>query len=299
MTNTRTFYLEVDESLIPLTKSKRKGFNSIQMSNGMFFNTKARLSGSQTIQFSYAVEAQKFIMEAIKAEIRSLQRFWYTMSPRYFNRRTHGMYYYGTTQTARPHGFLRSTASFRKEFTHRKPQFKGRQRTGQLRRALIPKEVNINGAILYVRPCYASTGHSIDYVNILITGASAKWGTPYNPLLDRRVKSPHGIWRGISPRYWAMWQAVFQKRVRESNARLNVKIEKYLIANKIMEKRDIKRVSAASSKQKDIKRIQEEGITRKTKTTTFKPGYNKSRNYDYDLKGPYKGANAIYRNFIQ
>jgi hypothetical protein len=118
-------------------------------------------------------------------------------------------------------------------------------------------------------------------------------------MLDRRVKSPHGIWRGISPRYWAMWQAVFEKRIRESNARLNSKIEKYLIANKIMEKRDIKRSYAVSSKQKDIKRIQEEGTIRKTKTTTFKPGYNKSRNYDYDLKGPYKGANAIYRNFIQ
>ena len=276
--NTRVFYLFVDESLVPFTKSPRKGYTSIQLSNGTFFNTRSRLAGSQLVQYSYAAESERFINEALQVEIKNLQQFWYTNIPRYFNRRSFGRYF--------PNQMLRSTHSFRKEFTNR-PQYRGRGRTGQLRRALIPKNTTLYGTQLYVRPCYAATGHNVDYVNILLKGALPRWGHPYVPSLDRRIKRDKGLWRGITNRYWAEWQVVFERKLNECNIRLNAKIEKYMLENKILQRQDIKRVSAASSKQKNITNIQEQTTTRKSRTTVYKSGYNTTRSNEYWSAGPY------------
>ena len=60
-----------------------------------------------------------------------------------------------------------------------------------------------------------------------------------------------------------------------------------MLENKILERKDIKHVSAASSKQKEITSIQGQAVTRKSRTTTYKSGYNTTRSNEYWSAGPY------------
>jgi len=246
MPNKRSFTLSVDPSIIPITREKKKGYNAIQLNNGMYFNTRAQLTGSQIVQLTYLQNIEKFIKDQINVESRKLQQFWYQNVNKYFNRRAYGMFYYRGNRS----GLLGSTRRFRGKYSNRQ-QYRRREHTGQLKRALTIRSKNLYGCELYVRPCYAKSGKPVDYVNILINGAGPK-PKPYIPRLDKRINIPGKMWRGISRSYWAIWQSVFEKQVNQANIRLNTKIENYLIANKILERKDIKRVSAGARKTKDI-----------------------------------------------
>jgi hypothetical protein len=261
---TRTFVIQLNESIVPFTKYKKKGFNGFQLSNGLWFNTRARITGSQIVQMEHARNLERMINELINGEARKLQNFWFTHVNKYFNRRSLGMHYYRGSRS----GLIASTRSFRGRYTRRQ-QFKRREHTGQLRRALIIKNKSLFGCELFVRPCYAKTGSPVDYVNILMRGARAK-PKPYIPILDKRINIPGRYWRGISSSYWAIWQAVFEKQVKAANTRINQRIEQYVISNKIIEKTDIRRARDVSPLQKKVTTIRKEAAIRPTTSTYIK-----------------------------
>lgn len=300
ITPTRTFMLVVDESLNPFTKEPKVSdryhrYTSIQLKDGRWFNTTARKDATQAIYFSYARLIDKTIKEMVQAEARKLQNYWHAKVPQYFNRRSYGMFFSKKGYGRRTYKYKRQSRSVRsvkgvytgkfkngpfitgphddflyrtrgspipKKYTNRQ-QFAGRHRTGQLRRALEVKNLSVSGCTLHVKPCYASTGRRVDYVKILMYGASGRYGHPYVPEFDRRIKARNGYWRGISDMYWKRWQLDFQKKVREANVRLHNRISEYLVKMKVLEKRDINRVYRRSKAQKDINIEQKKKRTRK------------------------------------
>lgn len=250
--STRTFYLSVNPWITPITRQKIKGYNGLQLNDGSWFNISARIPGSQIVQIEYLRNYEKFVNDLLIGEARRLQQFWYQNVNKYFNRRAFGMYYYRGGRG----GFLGASRRFRKKYTNRS-QYRKREHTGQLKRALIVKSKSNSMVELYVRPCYAKTGRPVDYVNILIRGATPKTN-PYIPVLDKRVNKPGSYWHGISPAYWAMWQAVFEKQITNANNRINNRIREYIISKKIMEARDMGRAARVSKVKKDITTLSEE-----------------------------------------
>jgi hypothetical protein len=83
------------------------------------------------------------------------------------------------------------------------------------------------GARLFVYPCYSHGDYSSeDYVTFLIAGASMRAGNHYVPSLNKRVKG--GLWGGISASYWTRWQIVFNREVKNTQKRLNIRITEYV-----------------------------------------------------------------------
>lgn len=265
---TRSFFISINESLSPFTKEKRKGFTSFQMGNGLWFNTKARLEQSQAVQLEVAKAVEKYINDLIVAESRKLQQFWYNNTPKYFNRRSLGMYYYRGNRG----GLISSARRFRGKYKN-KQQYPRRQSSGQLRRALVVKNKNQYGCELYVTPCISRNGKPVDYVTILMNGAPSG-PNPYIPILDKRIRIPGKFWRGIPKAYWAMWQAVFEKQVNEANKRINAKVEQYLLKIKVIEKQDIRRALTGVKKEKTITEIRREQASRPL-VTNFKTDVDK------------------------
>ncbi|MFA5760466.1 MAG: hypothetical protein WC877_01735 [Dehalococcoidales bacterium] len=279
MSPTRTFKLEINPGILPFTKEKMKGYSGIQLSNGTWFNTKARVPGSQMVQVEYLRNFEKYIKDAIIVESRRLIQFWYTNINKYFNRRAYGMYYYRGNKG----GLLSATRRFRGRYSN-KQQYRRREHTGQLKRALVLKEHNLTSATLYVKPCYAKSGHPVDYVNILMNGATAR-PKPYIPVLDKRINIPGKYWRGISRSYWATWQAVFDKQVNAANTRLNRKIEQYVIDKKIMERKDMRKARQSSKITKEIVNIREKEASRPApKSAKFQPSAFGTKRYNDLLK---------------
>ena len=270
--STRTFILTVNEGILPISRQKKPGFNAIQRRDGTYFNTKARIVGSQMVQMEYMTNFDKFINDAITTEARHLQQFWYNNVNKYFNRRAFGMYYYHSNTA-----LLFSIRRFRGKYSNRK-QFKRREHTGQLKRALTIRNKNTYGCELYVRPCYAKTGVPVDYVNILMNGARPQ-PKPYIPTLDRRVSIKGKYWGGISRSYWATWQSVFEKQVRAANTRLNHKIEQYVVSQGIMERKDMRRAAAVSPLKKEISKTRETQTSRPSRQVSYQASKFTSKRY--------------------
>lgn len=328
-TPTRTFYLEVADDLIPFTKDPKKGFKSFKTQDGLYFNTRARVPVSQTLQFEYANQIGLKIKELINAEARKLQSEWYRGIPNYFNRRAFGMYFRpegypknkrpkklrgggkrfkrrpgdkphrGAGPFIGPRDYLYKTRgkAIEKKYTNRK-QFAGRTHTGQLRRALIITDLTVGGCMLLVRPCYASTGKGVDYVNILMKGSKGRTGHPYIPALDRRIKNPGARWRGIRQSYWLRWQAHFMAKVDSANARLHQRLSQMMVQMQILQAQDIRRAVAGSKKEKNLTAIEAEKKARKEKANKVVPDskYNKTRDGKYWNEGAYKKDPQVYKN---
>lgn len=308
---TREFRLIVDPVLLPFADAPRKGYSSFQVSGGKWFNTRARLPATKSLQLQYAKAIDKHIKDLVQAEARKLQNFWRSKIPQFFNRRSYGMFFSKKNYPERTYKYKRQTkgtkpvkvsyersmkkfsgpyirgdylwktrgSPIEKKYTNRQ-QFSGRTRTGQLRRALEPKNVTVAGCKLVVKPCYASTGKRVDYVNVLMTGAHAQWGRPYVPEMDRRIKAKSGRWGGISPMYWRRWQFEFQKQVEISNQRLHNRILEYLTKMKVYNKADAGRIYRGSRRDKEITKENARRKSRKgTAGGTYVPNspYNKTR----------------------
>ena len=318
----------VSEDLIPYTKQRRSGYNSFQTADGLWFNTKARVPVSQTLRYEYANQIAIKIKELVVSESRKLQNDWYRGIPEYFNRRAFGMYFNkrGYSGNSRPRKFSRQSGRFRrrkrgsvpremsgpfigpanylyntrgkaieKKYTEGRRQFPGRTRTGQLRRALTVTDISFSGCLLFVKPCYSSTGGKVDYVNILMSGAGPKSGHPYIPELDRRIKK-NGVWRGISRTYWMRWQKYFQMKVMAANARLHKRISDMLVQMKVMEQRDIARAAKGSKKEKELTAIETERKSRKAKTGPVTPDSPYDKHRDEDGYGSVKRDPQVYAN---
>ena len=282
MANKRTFLLQVNEGLLPLTKQKMRGYNGFQLSNGMWFNTRARVEGSQIVQIEYMRNFNKYINDIITSEARRLQQFWNQNVNKYFNRRAFGMFYYNVGNTHRLN--IHKKFNRKGQFLRYKQQYGRREHTGQLKRALIIKNQSLEGCELYVRPCYAKSGTPIDYVNVLVQGARPG-PNPYIPSLDKRINIPGKYWNGISRNYWATWQSAFEKQVRDANTRMNLRIEQYLLDKGHMEQRDRGRALRVSPLKKDITKVREKVAARPSKTYA---GRGKSAYVESKWKDIYK-----------
>lgn len=326
-TPTRQFFLEVPDELIPVSKDPKKGFTSFKTSDGLFFNTRARLPASKVLQYEMAEMTSLKIKELIAAEARKLQEDWKRGVPRYFNRRAYGMYF-------RKKGYFRRTSPLKfrgrklnrrgtshdmnsgpftgpayylyktrgraieAKYTTGRQQFPGRTSTGQLRRALLVTDVTIGGCTLIVRPCYAATGNKIDYVNILMNGAR-RHSAPYVPAIDRRIKTQAGTWKGIRQSYWLNWQKVFIEKVNIANKRLRTRIEELLIRLKVIERSDLRVIFSGARKTKKLTALETEAKSRRsTKGLPIVPGstYNKTRDGKYWAEGSYKRDPQVYTN---
>jgi hypothetical protein len=329
-TATRVFYLEVADDLLPFTKTPKKGFNTYKMQDGLYFNTKARISGAQALQYQYAQMVKLQIEELLAAESRKLQSIWYKGIPTYFNRRAYGMYFrkHKYPPGKRPRKFAKQSGRFRRKrgtfarnmetgpfigprsylketeghrissrYTNRR-QFPGRTRTGQLRRALIVTDMSPGGCTLLVKPCYAETGGKIDYVNILMKGAHSRIGHPYIPEFDRRIKMPNRVWRGIKSTYWMDWQRHFEVYVNQANDRIHAKVTELFLKLKILEQNDLALIRRGSRKEKKITAIEAERKSRKAKTGPIVPDspYNRTRDGKYWAPGSYKVDPQVYVN---
>jgi hypothetical protein len=328
-TATRSFYLVVSEDLVPFTQEKRKGFNSFKMQNGMWFNTKARIPASQALQLDYANMVSLKIKELIVAEARKLQHDWYIGVPEYFNRRAYGMYFRksGYAKNARPKKFARQSGRFRrrnkafrphqmsgpfigdekylyrtkgkaieKKYTQNRRQFPGRMHTGQLRRSLSVTDITADGCLLFVKPCYSSTGGKIDYVNVLMHGARVRSGHPYIPELDRRIKMRNQKWRGIKQSYWLRWQAYFQLKVEATNARLHKRVMDMIAKMGILQQSDLAKVRSGSKKEKNITKDEATRKSRKSKTGPVTPDSPYDKHRDISGYGTVKRDPQVYRN---
>ncbi|MFA5760189.1 MAG: hypothetical protein WC877_00240 [Dehalococcoidales bacterium] len=307
----RDFVLTVDVNLLPFTTNPKKGFTSVQMKNGMWFNTRSRKPATKDLHLQYAKMIDAHIKELVQAEARKLQNYWKAKIPHFFNRRAYGMFFSKQGYGKRLYNYTRQKKGWRpvkypfgkmkvfkgpliggdylfdtrgtaikKKYTHRQ-QFAGRHRSGQLRRALEVKGLSNRGCNLHVKPCYASTGRRVDYVRILMYGVSSRYGNPYVPEFDRRIKTPFGVWHGISDMYWKRWQFNFQMQVKIANDRLNRKITKYLVEMETLRKSDARIVlNQKSSKKTELDAKKDDKKSRKGKSgTPVTPNspYNKGR----------------------
>ena len=296
----------------------------------MWFNTRARVPISQTLQFEYAQMVSTKIKEIIAGEARKLQMEWYKGIPEYFNRRAYGMYFSkkGYPHGRRPTSYRRQSGRFRrkrgvlpngmggpfiggpnskylynsrgtaigKDKIKGRRQFPGRTHTGQLRRALSVVDMSVLGCELYVKPCYSSTGGKVDYVAILMKGSMGKSDHPYIPELDRRIYMPGRKWGGVKQSYWIRWQHYFDKRVEMANKRLHDRISKLILDMKIMEQTDISRVMAGSKKKLNITRAEEERRSRKKVSGPIVPNSPYDEKRDFMDYGNIKRDPQVYIN---
>lgn len=309
---TRSFFLDVPDDMVPFTKSPRKGFNTFKMSDGTFFNTRARIPAVQAAQYAHAELVSQKIKELVNSEAKRLQRDWYQGVPKFFNRRAFGMYFSkkdyprgrrvqkykrqtgrfrrvkgriprtmdGPFITGKDDNYLKRTegSAIEEKYTKGRRQFPGRARTGQLRRALMITDLTVGGCTLFVRPCYAETGKSVDYVNVLMRGAKPKPGHPYIPELDRRISINGRIWRGIKQSYWLTWQRYFSRKVKEANDRIFAKVSIMLTEMRILEQRDLGLIRRGSKKHLNITQIEAERKSRKVKYGPVVPDSPYERN---------------------
>jgi len=189
-------------------------------------------SAKYRVPASYKSEAilvglmSQHILGLIQKEAQRLMKFWYNNVNMYFNRRAYGMGHAGGPMRVK-----------RPQLGKVKNNYiaNSRQHTGQLRRSLTLRTINIYGAQLYARSVHAKTDNR-DYIEILMHGA--KGGGAYNPALDHRVN--HGRWGGIPSTYWMSWQHRFMREIRNSETRIQIQIEAYVEKMQVLSKKQIK-----------------------------------------------------------
>jgi len=246
-TNTREFVLNVDPIVFRSKPSKSNDMRSIQVARNVYFYT----NKNYRVPASYQNEAKivgimyTHIMGLIIKEAQRLMSFWYDNINSYFNRRAHGWHAGGPYSPKLPQRGKVNTIYIANS----------RQHTGQLRRSITLRSVNIYGAQLYARPVHAKTDNR-DYIDILMRGAS---GGPraYSPRLDLRLKG--GIWKGIPSSYWQNWQFRFMREIRRSEARLNTQIEAYVTKMQILTPKQIK-AAREGYRSKEFIRVTDEDM---------------------------------------
>lgn len=226
-----------------------------------------------------------YITKLVEKEAQRLMKFWYDNVNMYFNRRAYGVSHHaGAYRNKRRQQLGRVKTAYIAN---------SRQHTGQLRKAITLRKVNIYGAELYVRHVYAKT-NNVDYVDILMRGASRKRGA-YIPSFDLRIK--RGIWGGIPSVYWLAWQTRFQKEIKNSEMKLQRQIESFIEKRKVLNTKQIRAARNNRYNKEFINTIK--GETRNFSIEFKKPKYADNRGLDpynepYDEKQTWQGMRELW-----
>lgn len=246
-TATREFTLNIDPIVFRSKPSKANDIRSIQVSNNVYFYT----SSKYRVPSSYQTEAKvvgvmyQHILNLIHKEVQRLMTFWYDNANLYFNRRAYGRWHASGPMRVRSKQLGRVNTRYIAN---------SRQHTGQLRRSITLRSVNMYGAQLYARRVHAKTDNR-DYIDILMHGAGPHPGA-YNPSLDLRVK--HGTWKGIPNTYWMNWQHRFMREIRKSEARLEAQIEAYVEKMNVLNKKQIRATREGYKSRQYTKEVEED-----------------------------------------